>query len=154
MSNRLVTLFSGALFGLGLALSGMTLPERVIGFLDFAGTWNPSLALVMVGAISVHLVLLRVITRRKAPLFDARFHLPTRRDIDARLVIGAALFGVGWGLGGFCPGPGLVSLAAGVFPAIVFVAAMTAGMLLEHATTAKLSNMENLPWKSNRSTTQ
>lgn len=155
MSARLVLLFAGALFGAGLTISGMTLPERVLGFLDITGAWNPSLALVMLGAIAVHVVLYRVVRKRRAPVFDVRFHIPTRRDLDARLLVGAAVFGAGWGIAGFCPGPALTSAAAGSFPAIVFVAAMTAGILLEHVTTAKVSTLwEQLPWKSNRSTIQ
>lgn len=121
---------AGGLFGAGLVVSGMTRPAKVIGFLDVGRNWDPSLALVMVGAIAVHMVLLRVILRRKAPLYDLRFHLPTRRDIDWRLVLGAAIFGAGWGLGGYCPGPGLVSLGAGLLPALVFIAAMALGMRL------------------------
>lgn len=153
MSARLVLLLAGAMFGAGLTISGMTLPERVLGFLDITGAWNPSLALVMVGAIAVHIVLYRVVRRRRAPLFDERFHIPTRRDVDGRLLAGAAVFGAGWGIAGFCPGPALASAAAGSFPAILFVAAMTAGILLEHVTSAKVPTLwEQLPWKSNRST--
>src|SRR6185295_7370618 len=100
----------------GLAVSGMTRPSKVVGFLDVFGAWDASLAFVMVGAIGVHAVLQRVIARRGSPLFEDRFHLPTRRDVDARLLAGAAVFGVGWGLGGFCPGPGLVAAASGAVP--------------------------------------
>lgn len=121
---------SGALFGLGLLISGMTKPAKVIGFLDFAGRWDASLVFVMIGAIAVHMVLFRWIVKRRSPLFDVRFHIPSRRDIDVRLLAGAALFGVGWGLGGFCPGPGLVSLGSGAGSALVFVAALVLGMLL------------------------
>ena len=124
---------TGALFAVGLAISGMTKPSKVVGFLDIAGAWDASLAFVMVGAIAVHFALYRIISRRSSPLFDASFHLPTRRDIDTRLVLGAALFGVGWGLGGFCPGPGLVAAGAGSPNALVFVAGMTIGMLIENA---------------------
>jgi len=124
---------TGALFAVGLAISGMTKPSKVIGFLDVAGNWDPSLAFVMMGAIAVHLVAYRIVVRRSSPLFDSKFHVPTRKDIDRRLVLGAALFGVGWGLGGFCPGPGLVSAGAGSPGAVVFVAGLTIGMLLEHA---------------------
>lgn len=122
---------SGALFGVGLAISGMTRPEKVVGFLDLAGAWDASLAFVMVGAILVHFVAHRLARRRVAPLFDSRFHLPTRRDIDKKLLAGAAVFGIGWGLGGFCPGPGIVAAASGASPAIAFVAAMTVGILFE-----------------------
>ena len=154
MKSRLTSLFAGLVFGVGLAVSGMTRPSKVTGFLDIGGRWDPSLAFVMVGAIAVHFVAHRLIARRKGPLFDDRFHLPTRRDADPRLLTGALLFGAGWGLGGFCPGPALTSAAAGIFPAIVFVAAMTAGMILEHATTAKKhSLLEGWPWKSRRSST-
>ena len=122
---------TGALFAIGLAISGMTKPSKVAGFLDVAGAWDASLAFVMMGAIAVHFIAHRLVMRRPSPLFDAKFHLPTRKDIDLRLVVGAALFGVGWALGGFCPGPGLVSAAGGSLGAIVFIVGMTAGMLLE-----------------------
>lgn len=123
---------SGALFALGLGVSGMTRPSKVIGFLDLFGAWDASLAFVMVGAIGVHLIAQRLIMKRASPLFDGRFHLPTRKDIDPRLVLGAALFGVGWGLAGFCPGPALVSAASGASTALVFVVGMTAGAKVEH----------------------
>jgi uncharacterized protein len=129
---------SGALFGVGLAVSGMTKPAKVVGFLDLFGAWDASLAFVMLGAIAVHLVAYRLITRRRSPLFDAEFHLPTRKDIDGRLLAGAALFGIGWGLGGFCPGPGLVAAASGMTSAIVFVIGLAAGILVEHALTRAL----------------
>ena len=122
---------AGLVFGIGLVLAGMTDPAKVIGFLDFLGDWDGSLMFVMGGAIAVHFLLFRVITRRASPLFDARFHLPTRRDLDTRLVAGAALFGVGWGLAGFCPGPGIVSLGSGTSAALVFVATMTVGMWVQ-----------------------
>lgn len=128
--NRLIAAcVAGVLFALGLGISGMTDANKIIGFLNLAGDWDPSLAFVMVGAIGVHLVLYRVILRRQSPLLDARFHIPTRRDIDPQLVGGSALFGVGWGLGGFCPGPGLVSLMGLNSSAGVFVVFMLGGML-------------------------
>jgi uncharacterized membrane protein YedE/YeeE len=123
---------AGALFAVGLAVSGMTKPSKVVGFLDVGGAWDASLAFVMLGAIAVHFVAYRLIRRRRAPLLDSRFHLPTRKDIDLRLVLGAALFGIGWGLGGFCPGPALVTAAGGGQGALVFALAMTAGILVEH----------------------
>ena len=132
MMRYLSAAAAGVLFALGLAVSGMTKPAKVVGFLDLFGAWDASLAFVMEGAIGVHFVAQRLIKRRAAPLFDGRFHLPTRRDIDARLVVGAVLFGVGWGLGGFCPGPGLVSAGSGSSGALVFVLGMTVGMLAEH----------------------
>lgn len=127
------SLTAGALFGAGLGVSGMTLPSKVIGFLDIAGSWDASLAFVMIGAIAVHAALYRLIRRRPSPLFDVRFHVPTRTDLDGKLLAGAALFGIGWGLGGFCPGPGLMGAAAGQVSAALFVAAMLLGMLLQHA---------------------
>lgn len=126
---------SGGLFGAGLVVSGMVKPAKVVGFLDFAGRWDASLVLVMAAAVAVHMVLYRLIVRRRAPLFDTRFHVPTRKTLDVRLVVGAVVFGVGWGLGGYCPGPGLVSVGAGAIPALVFVATMTAGMWLESLVT-------------------
>jgi uncharacterized membrane protein YedE/YeeE len=127
-------LAAGTLFGLGLARSGMTDTAKVRGFLDFTGAWDPSLLFVMGGAVLVHGVASRLIARRTAPLFDGRFHLPTRRDLSASLVGGSALFGVGWALGGFCPGPGVVSLTSGAPAAIVFVVAMGVGIRLVDGT--------------------
>lgn len=132
MKPNVTAFASGALFAAGLGISGMTLPQKVIGFLDITGSWDPSLAFVMIGAIGLNLILFRFILRRVGPVFGNVFQLPTRKDIDPRLVAGAALFGAGWGLGGYCPGPGLVSLASGALPALVFVVAMTAGMLIQH----------------------
>ena len=123
---------TGALFAIGLAISGMTKPSKVAGFLDVAGAWDASLAFVMIGAIAVHFIAYRIVTRRASPLFDTKFHLPTRKDIDLRLVLGAGLFGIGWGLGGFCPGPGLVTAGSGSLSALVFVAGMTIGMVIEN----------------------
>jgi uncharacterized membrane protein YedE/YeeE len=137
MKRPLVSGLAGALFGAGLVISGMTKTSKVVGFLDLFGQWDPSLVFVMIGGIAVHFVLLRVVLRREAPLFDDKFHLPTRRDLDKKLILGAALFGVGWGLGGYCPGPGLVSAASGALPALAFVAAMTFGMLFHRRTTRR-----------------
>jgi uncharacterized protein len=135
---------AGALFGIGLAVSGMTKPAKVVGFLDVLGAWDASLAFVILGAVAVHLVAYRLIRRRQSPLFDRRFHIPTRRDIDARLVLGAAIFGVGWALAGYCPGPGLVGAAGGTLTALVFVAAMTAGMKIEHMSTRALAHAKRV----------
>jgi uncharacterized protein len=126
-----VAFAAGGLFATGLAIGGMTRTSKVRGFLDFAGSWDPSLLFVMGGAVSVYFVLHRVVLRRPRPFFDATFHLPTRKDLDGRLLAGAALFGVGWGLVGYCPGPGLASLASGSVAPVVFVAAMAAGMWLQ-----------------------
>lgn len=122
---------AGGLFGAGLVISGMAQPVRVLGFLTATAGWDPSLAFVMIGAVAAYALALRVRARRAAPWFDAAFHLPTRRDVDAPLVVGAAIFGVGWGIAGLCPGPSLVNLGAGNPSAIAFVAAMLVGMLLQ-----------------------
>ena len=132
MRATLTSGLSGLVFGLGLGISGMTRPEKVIGFLDLADAWDPSLALVMVGAIGVHLIAYRLVAGRVSPLFGERFGIPTRTDIDPRLIGGSALFGVGWAMGGFCPGPGLVSAASLASDGLVFAAALTGGMILFH----------------------
>lgn len=129
MKNLVVSFLVGVLFALGLGVSGMLQPSKVMGFLDVTGRWDPSLMLVMVGAIGVNTVVYRfVVLKREAPLFAARFLIPTRKDVDAPLVVGAILFGVGWGLGGYCPGPALVSLMSGAQPVLTFVGSMIAGM--------------------------
>jgi len=126
---RLVTAWlAGLVFGFGLMLSGMASPAKVLGFLDIAGAWDPSLALVMAGAIAVGLVAFAWAGRRPATLLGAPMALPAARHIDRRLVGGSLLFGVGWGLAGFCPGPALVALGMGLPKAAVFVVAMLAGM--------------------------
>lgn len=130
MTSALAAFVAGLIFAIGLAISGMTQPGKVTAFLDIFGNWDPSLAFVMMGAIGVHVVLYRVIRQRATPLFVSTFSIPTRSDLDLRLLGGAALFGVGWGLGGFCPGPAVTSLASGKVPVIVFVGAMLVGMLL------------------------
>ncbi|MFT4705784.1 MAG: putative membrane protein YedE/YeeE [Bradymonadia bacterium] len=132
MKRALSAGLSGVIFGSGLVVSGMTQPEKVIGFLDFFGDWDPSLAFVMGGALLVYGVGSRMVQSRARPLVEPTWHLPTRKDIDGRLLAGAALFGIGWGLGGFCPGPAFTSIFAGlsgVFGILVFIAAMLAGML-------------------------
>ncbi len=121
---------SGIVFALGLGISGMTRPVKVIGFLDFFGSWDPSLAFVMIGAISVYLLANRRRLTMASPLFAVKFAIPARSDLDRQLVVGAALFGVGWGLGGFCPGPAIVSLASGAAPVVIFTASMMSGMWL------------------------
>lgn len=118
----------GLLFGFGLILSGMTEPGKVIGFLDLSGAWDPSLAFVMGGAILVGLVAFRLARQRTENFLGGAMRLPTANDINARLVVGSLVFGAGWGLAGFCPGPALVSLGAGQDKAVVFVLAMIAGM--------------------------
>ena len=128
MAQMLVAAVSGIVFGLGLAVSQMVDPAKVLAFLDLAGDWDPSLAFVMAGAVAVSLVAFRYTLRRRAPLLARGFTLPEASDIDARLLAGAAVFGVGWGLVGFCPGPAVASLAFGHLESVLFVAAMLAGM--------------------------
>ena len=128
--NLFFALLSGLLFGIGLIVSGMANPAKVIGFLDITRVWDPSLAFVMGGAISVGFFAFRIAARRKRPLCGDKMHLPTANHIDKRLVGGALLFGIGWGLAGICPGPGLGLLGGGVSQGGVFVLALLAGVLL------------------------
>ncbi len=118
---------SGALFGVGLAVSSMTDRTVVLGFLDIAGAWNPTLAFVMIGAVLVTAIAFRLVLKRRVPALGGDFRLPQREDVDARLLAGAAIFGIGWGLAGFCPGPALVGVAAGLTDAWIFLPAMLAG---------------------------
>jgi uncharacterized membrane protein YedE/YeeE len=130
MTQLLAALLSGLVFGAGLALAGMTNPAKVLSFLDVTGAWDPTLALVMGSALGVNAVAFALTKRRAKPLFAEMFVLPTRMDLDARLLGGATLFGVGWALVGLCPGPALASLARGEGEVLAFVAAMCAGMLV------------------------
>lgn len=123
-----MALVAGLIFGLGLILSGMTNPAKVIGFLDLAGNWDPSLALVMAGAIAVSAVPFRLAKGRATALLGGPIRLPTATDIDRRLVLGSLAFGAGWGLAGYCPGPALASLLSGGAKPLLFVLAMLAGM--------------------------
>jgi uncharacterized protein len=135
MKAFVLSFISGIVFALGLGISGMTRPIKVIGFLDFAGHWDASLAFVMIGAIAVYFTAYRLIRKRSAPLLGGKFSVPERKDIDRNLILGAAVFGVGWGLGGFCPGPAITSLASGAAPVTVFVLAMAAGIYLHSVLT-------------------
>lgn len=129
----LVAGVAGALFGAGLLVSGMAQPRRVIGFLDLAGAWDPSLLFALGGAVAVYAAAHHRLRRgRRAPWFDVQLHLPSRRDLDRSLIGGAALFGIGWGLGGLCPGPAIVGAASGAPAGLAFVAAMLAGMFAQH----------------------
>ncbi len=123
-------LLAGILFGLGLSVSEMINPARVIGFLDIAGAWDPTLAFVMGGALAVTLPAFAAILRQPRPWLVERFFLPTRRELDYPLVLGAVLFGIGWGLGGLCPGPALAAMASGSPAVFLFVLAMVAGQWL------------------------
>ncbi|MEX0603831.1 MAG: YeeE/YedE family protein [Marinobacter sp.] len=128
VKDTFVSFMVGLLFGLGLLLSGMANPEKVLGFLDLAGAWDPSLALVMTGAVAVGLVAFTIAGRWRYSMLGNEMKLPSNREIDKRLVIGSLTFGAGWGMAGFCPGPALVASGAGETKAVVFVAAMIAGM--------------------------
>jgi uncharacterized membrane protein YedE/YeeE len=128
MGGYLSALFCGTLFGLGLTLAQMTNPEKVLGFLDVAGHWDPSLALVMAGALTTLALMQRLARRRPAPILASSFNEPKNARIDARLLTGAALFGIGWGLSGICPGPAIAALSHGRIEIYVFTAAMFAGM--------------------------
>ncbi|MFK7871964.1 MAG: DUF6691 family protein [Oligoflexales bacterium] len=123
---------SGVLFGLGLGVSGMTNPDYVIGFLDFFGLWKPELIFVMVGAIACHGFAYFFITKRQSPLLFNHFILSTKRAVDLRLIVGSALFGIGWGLAGYCPGPAIVSLVSCSYPAFIFISSMIGGMIVFH----------------------
>lgn len=131
MRNRallFVSFVTGVLFAIGLGISGMTHPAKVVGFLDFAGNWDPSLVFVMGGAVLVNLVFFRLVLRRPHPLYDSRFRLPEVTRVDAPLIVGAALFGAGWGIAGYCPGPSITSLATLQSDALLFFAAMAVGV--------------------------
>lgn len=130
MKTWIVPGLAGAVFGVGLVLSGMTRPDKVVAFLDVTGDWDPSLGFVMGAAVLVHLVAYRLVPRMPHPLLGGRWSLPTRKDIDVRLLAGAALFGAGWGIGGFCPGPALTSLVSGRLDVLLFFGAMVTGMAL------------------------
>jgi uncharacterized membrane protein YedE/YeeE len=140
-----VAVLAGVLFGLGLVISGMTNPARVVGFLDITGAWDPTLAFVMVAAIGVHAPAVWLARRRTAPLFDRSFWWPELRAIDPRLVVGSAIFGIGWGLSGYCPGPAIVSLPAGGSPVLAFVGAMLVGMVLTSAVHGRAAKASHSP---------
>jgi len=130
MRATLFALLAGSLFGAGLALSGMTDPARVRGFLDLFGAWDPTLAFVMGGAVLVMALAWAVQRRMIGPLLAESFFLPSRMGVDRRLVLGSALFGIGWGIGGLCPGPGFAALALAPQPALIFLAGLVGGMVL------------------------
>lgn len=133
MRRIISALLSGLLFGIGLLVAGMADPRKVTAFLDIAGHWDPSLAFVMLGGVLTTALGYRFVLNLDRPLFEPKFFMPTRTDIDRPLLLGAVLFGVGWGLGGYCPGPAVVSLGQGSVASLLFVAAMLAGMTLARA---------------------
>lgn len=128
--RKLIAFFAGLIFGIGLLLAGMANPAKVLGFLDLAGAWDPSLALVMGGAIAVALLPFAWARRQPRSLLGAPMQLPQKRELDRRLILGSLVFGIGWGIAGICPGPGVAILLTGHWQAMLFVAAMLAGMLL------------------------
>ena len=130
MKNNLAALIVGVIFALGLGISGMTRPEKVIGFLNVFGGWDASLAFVMAGAIGVHAIAYRLIRRRSSPLFSTQFYVPTSKELTPSLLVGAVIFGVGWALAGYCPGPAITSLASFQTRPVMFVVAMILGMLI------------------------
>lgn len=130
MITLITSFVVGFIFAIGLGVSGMTQPQKVVGFLDLFGSWDPSLIFVMVGAIAVHFVTYKLIRKRKSPLFAADWQVPTKTDITPALVIGSTIFGLGWGLAGYCPGPALTSLASFELRPVIFVASMLVGMSL------------------------
>ncbi|MBC7753787.1 MAG: YeeE/YedE family protein [Moraxellaceae bacterium] len=129
MKNNVVALIVGILFAIGLGVSGMTKPEKVFGFLDIFGKWDASLIFVMLGAILVHLIAYRFIIRLKSPLFSKLWHLPTKKEITWSLILGSFIFGVGWALAGYCPGPALTSLASFQMRPLLFFVSLIFGML-------------------------
>jgi uncharacterized protein len=128
--KSLMALLAGLLFGVGLGMAGMTQPAVVLGFLDVGGTWNPRLLFVMAGAVLTTAIGYRFVWRARKPRFEASFHVPATRRIDVRLLLGAALFGIGWGIAGYCPGPALASLASGIGSVWLLVATMALGWWL------------------------
>lgn len=129
MSQKFIALLSGLLFGLGLSLSQMIDRDRVINFLDIAGKWDSTLLFVLGGAVGVTLISFRFILRLPQPIFDNKFYLPSKKDIDRRLIIGAAIFGLGWGIAGYCPGPGITALVLGIWNPVLFIIAFIGGSL-------------------------
>ena len=128
--KNLISLLVGFIFAIGLGLSGMTQVHVVRGFLDITGDWNMNLLGVMVGAICINALLFFLIKKRSSPILDTKFHLPTKKDLDFHLITGAALFGIGWGWAGICPGPGLVASVSGNINILIFVISMIGGMFI------------------------
>ncbi|BAI91902.1 YeeE/YedE family protein [Arthrospira platensis NCB002] len=129
LKENLIVLVSGILFGLGLGLSQMMDRDRVLRFLDVVGVWDPTLIFVLGGAVGVTAIAFRFVLRLPHPLFSNKFYLPTRQDIDPTLIMGAAIFGIGWGIGGYCPGPAITALVLGILNPVLFIIAMIAGSL-------------------------
>lgn len=134
----------GLVFGLGIVISGMANPAKILNFFDPLGAWDPSLLFVMGSALAVTFIGYRFILRRNAPIFDSRFHLPTRRDLDLPLIAGSGLFGIGWGIAGFCPGGAIPALGSGALSPFIFVMAMVGGILIANWLKAKNTGRQAL----------
>ena len=145
MGKYVSLLVAGLIFGFGLALSGMTHADKVLGFLDVTGNWDPSLLLVLGGAVGVTVVAFRFILRRPAPVLEEKFILPVARVVDGPLVVGAAIFGIGWGISGYCPGPGIALLAAPGWETWVYIPAVLLGAFLHKAFTSRPAGVATLP---------
>ena len=130
MKQKLIALLSGLLFGLGLSLSQMIDHDRVLRFLDVSGDWDPTLLFVLGGAVTVTVIAFRFVLRLPRPIFNSKFYLPTRKDIDLPLILGTAIFGIGWGIAGYCPGPGITALVLGTPNPVLFVIAFMVGSLI------------------------
>jgi uncharacterized membrane protein YedE/YeeE len=133
MKRNLVSFLVGLIFAIGLGLAGMTQPQKIIGFLDVFGSWDPSLLFVMAGAVGIHFASYRLIRKRNSPILSVKWEVPTSGEVTKPLLLGSFIFGVGWGLSGFCPGPALVSLASGEGGVFLFVIGMIAGLILFNA---------------------
>ncbi|HBR98357.1 MAG TPA: YeeE/YedE family protein [Gammaproteobacteria bacterium] len=140
MNKIFIALLSGIIFGLGLSLSQMTNPNKVIDFLDIFGNWDPSLAFVMMGALAVTFISFRFVLKRPEPIFEEGFHQSKRTDIDKSLLIGAAIFGAGWAMSGYCPGPAVASLGAGNFEALIMVLSIYTGFFSQKWFSRKIFN--------------
>ena len=138
MKNSIVALLVGFIFAIGLGVAGMTQPAKVVGFLDIFGSWDPSLMFVMAGAIAVHFLTYKLIRKRTKPVFDIKWHVPTSKEVTPALIAGAFLFGIGWGLGGLCPGPAITALASFEVRPLIFVLSMITGMYLYRLVDKKL----------------
>ena len=145
MGRHVSVLAAGLVFGFGLALSGMTHASKVLGFLDVTGNWDPSLLLVLAGAVTVTLVAFHFILQWRAPAFEDKFQLPTARKIDAPLMAGAAIFGIGWGISGYCPGPGIALLAAPGWETWVFIPAVLLGVFLHRVSASPTGGVATAP---------
>ncbi len=130
MKQNLIALFSGLLFGFGLSLSQMIDRDRVLGFLDVLGDWDPTLLFVLGGAVGVTVIAFRFVLRLPQPIFADKFYLTTKKDLDLPLILGAAIFGIGWGIAGYCPGPGITALVLGIWNPVLFVIAFIVGSLI------------------------